>query len=318
VNVAIRTLIIVLLGLMTIPAFAYAADQQAGPREVGVGIHIINYSDVDIANGYFTADFYLTLKDKLPIDDNSFELMNAAAMRYGAQKQIKVIEDYQDDAGMYVKIYRVVSYFRFSVDLSKYPFDRQNLDILLESKNDTVEDMVYVPLEREIGIGDNLNPSGWIIQKWMADVSVHDYPVFNEQYSHFTMTTVVQKNMIQAYFRTFSSVMLIIVVCLASFLLGPEKLHIRSKITNVALIVTGMFSKKLGDRIPTTGYLTFVDKYMLLTCFILIIYIFVNVYVMHLQNIKHNERIAMMQIYAMPVLVFVTLLLYVGLFVWSL
>ncbi|WP_078378477.1 hypothetical protein [Sutcliffiella halmapala] len=313
----IRTVLCVLF-MFIFPSIVLAVDQQESPREVGVGIYIINYSDVDITQGYFTADFYLTLKDKLPIEDDSFELMNAAAMRYGAQKQITLIEDYQDDEGMYVKIYRIVSIFRFTMDLTKYPFDSQQLEIQLESKKEPIEQMIYVPLKEEIGIDSDINLTGWLIQEWMSNVFVHDYPVFNEQYSQFSLTTVVHKNMINAFVRTFSSVMFIIIVCLASFFLGPEKLHIRSKITNVALIVTGMFSKKLTDRIPTTGYLTFVDKYILLTCFILIIYIFVNVYVMHLQNIKNHQRIALMQVYSLPVLLIVTLLLYAGLFFWFL
>lgn len=313
----IRTVLCVFF-MFIFPSIALAVDQSDDPREVGVGIYMINYYDVDITQGYFTADFYLTLKDKIPIDDNSFELMNAAPMRYGTQKQLTLLEDYQDDEGMYVKIYRIVSVFRFTIDLTKYPFDSQQLEIQLESKKESVEQMVYVPLKEEIGIDSNINLAGWLIQKWKSDVSIHDYPVFNEQYSQFSLTTTVHKNMINAYVRTFSSVMFIIIVCLASFWLGPEKLHIRSKITNVALIVTGMFSKKLTERIPPTGYLTFVDKYMLLTCFILIIYIFVNVYVMHLQNIKNDQRIALMQQYTLPALLVVTLLLYVGLFFWFL
>ncbi|TVY05409.1 hypothetical protein [Paenibacillus cremeus] len=306
-KLALRTLMIAILLLLFVRHDVMAQSQPERPREVGVGLYVLNFGALDINEGTFTADFYLTIKDSQPIQDDSFEFVN------GTPRKINTTDDYKE-ADTYVKVYRITADLTTKVDLSKYPFDSQQLPIRLESKVESTEHMVFVPLDSKSGIDEGNSLPGWSLGALAVDVKEHYYPVFKEGYSQFRFAVTVSKNRFNAYFQTFSSVSFTILVCLLSFLLGPDKLHIRSKITNVALIASGMFFKKLVDRIPAVSYLTFLDKFMFLTYSVLIIYILVNVYVTYLQNQNNDGRIAAMQTYSVYVLAMLTLTLYMGLF----
>ena len=57
-----------------------------------------------------------------------------------------------------------------------------------------------------------------------------------------------------------------------------------------ALVASVMFHISLGNQIPPVGYLTFIDKFMILTYFIILMSFVFNVFLLELQE-RHNIRL---------------------------
>lgn len=287
---------------------ATLAKGTISPREVELGIYVLNFGALDINEGTFTAEFYLTLKDSKPIVDTSFELLN------GKVRKMKVVNVYKESR-KYVKTYLIEADLTTKINLRDYPFDKQQLPVCFESTEESTDKMIYVPIKKSIDIDPNQQLPGWIIKNTQTRVKEHYYPIFQEGYSQYVFTAIVGKNKIHSYFQTLTSISFIILICLLSFLLGADKLHVRSKITNVALIASVMFFRKVVDQIPAVNYLTFLDKFMVLTYVVLIMYIVFNVYVTSLQNKNNDKKIEVLQKYAFPVFTSITFLSFLGLFI---
>src|SRR3990172_6557202 len=73
-------------------------ERLAEPQEVQVGVYVLSLGKLDISSGSFAADFYLSLKSKTDIPDNSFEFLNGRAT--GVDK----IEDKGNE-----KFYRIIA-----------------------------------------------------------------------------------------------------------------------------------------------------------------------------------------------------------------
>ncbi|MEM4215037.1 MAG: hypothetical protein QW484_01595 [Candidatus Pacearchaeota archaeon] len=272
-------LVIFFISLITLTLIALTSIVNAQePEKVKVSTYVLNLGKFDLATGTFTADFYLGFKceNYCNID---FEFMN------GRASSIEKIIDSENE-----KFYRIQANLMSPIDLKKFPFDKQKLQIIIEDKKKTIEDMVYVVNLEESGIDPSIIFVGWNLEDWKAEVKEHDYEVYNETYSQYVFTIPISRILINAIFKTFLPIIFIILVMLSSFVLDPDKITTRLSMVGSALVASVMFHVSLINQIPPVGYLTFIDKFMILTYFVMLLSFLINVVILEMQERK-NESI---------------------------
>src|SRR3989344_1226274 len=249
-------------------------------KEINVGLYLLNLGKFDIATGAFTADFYLSLKCPEGCGQQEFEFMN------GRASSLEKIIDMPNE-----KFYRIQAQLSSPVDLKRFPFDTQKMQIILEDKKQTIGNVRYGILKDESGIDDSITLTGWIINDWNVETREHYYPVYGETYSQYIFTLPISRAVINAIIKTFLPVVFIILVMLSSFILDPDKMTTRLSMVGSALVASVMFHVSLTNQIPPVGYLTIADKFMVLTYFIILLSFIFNVFLLELHEQKKEELV---------------------------
>jgi len=291
-------------GLLFIPLFVLLLLSPVLAEQMQVGVYVLNLGKFDVSTGAFTVDFYLSIKCDSPCEPD-YEFMNGRATSVE-----KIIDEPSE------KFYRIQANLVSPVDLKKFPFDSQKMQIILEDKERPIEDLQFVALTDESGIDDSIAFTGWDITGWTATVVDHYYPVYEETYSQYVFTVDISRIMFNAFLKTFLPVIFILLVVLFSFVLDPDKASTRLAMAGSSLVAAVMFHVSISNQIPPVGYLTFADKFMVLTYFVLLLTFVLNVGMMELQEQKKTELVEKLHRYTEKNVFFVVPLLYVLLFLF--
>ncbi|MEK6823495.1 MAG: hypothetical protein AABY06_00520 [Nanoarchaeota archaeon] len=248
-------------------------------NQIKVGIYILNLGKFDLSTGSFTADFYLSLTCKNVCPKQEFEFMN------GRASSLEKIIDNPNE-----KFYRIQANLVSPIDLKKFPFDKQKLEIILEDKKKTIDELEYVPDLETTGIDESISFVGWNLNKWEAKTKIHRYEIYDEDYSQYVFSIPISRITINAVFKTFLPIIFILLVMLSSFILDPDKITTRLAMVGSALVASVMFHISLGNQIPPVSYLTFVDKFMVLTYFIILLSFIFNVFLLELHE-QHKDQL---------------------------
>lgn len=255
-------------------------EKQKEPKKVYVSLYVLNLGKFDIATGSFTADFYLSLKCEDECPKQEFEFMN------GRSSSLEKIIDEPNE-----KFYRIQANLNSPIDLRRFPFDKQKMQIIIEDKKSTIDKLVYVADLRQSGVDDSVVFTGWNIEEWEAEVKEHRYDVYNETYSQYVFSIPISRIMVNSIIKTFLPITFIILVMLSSFVLDPDKITTRLGMVGSALVASVMFHVSLANQIPPVQYLTFADKFMVLTYFVLLLSFGLNVFLLEMLERKQNEKV---------------------------
>ncbi len=251
------------------PATPAAPEAPPVQQEILVGIYILDIGKLDISTGSFTVDFYLDLKSRDPKDQIPEE--NAALEFMNGRGAFEKIEDKGNE-----KFYRVLATLDTPIDLRRFPFDAQRMQIILENKTNGLDKVKYIPLTAESGMDRAIVFPGWAIKGWEATSTEHEYPVYktpegkNEVYSQYLFSVNIARIAVNSFLKTFLPVLFLMLIVMASFILDPDKVTTRLGAISSALVASAMFHVSISGQIPPVGYLTFADKFMVLTYLILL------------------------------------------------
>ncbi|MFA5857284.1 MAG: hypothetical protein WC867_08020 [Candidatus Pacearchaeota archaeon] len=248
--------------------------------EIKVGIYIISIGKFDVGSGAFTADFYLSLKCDSTCPNQDFEFMNGRASSLD-----KIVDEPNE------KFYRIQANLASPIDLKQFPFDKQQIQIVLEDKKNTVDKVRYVVDSEGTGMDESVVITGWQMGEYDVEVKEHYYSIYDETYSQYVFTIPIYRIILNAIIKTLLPIFFIITVMLSSFILDPDKLSTRIAMVSSALVASVMFHVSLANQIPPVGYLTFMDKFMVLTYFVILISFALNVMLMELTELKKTDLV---------------------------
>ncbi|MEM3113272.1 MAG: hypothetical protein QXI33_02500 [Candidatus Pacearchaeota archaeon] len=285
--------------------YSYAqAENSTEQAKIYVGIYVLNLGKFDISTGSFTIDFYLSLKCDDICPNQDFEFMNGRAA--SLEKTLDLPQE---------KFYRIQANLNSPIDLKRFPFDSQKMQIIIEDKKNTIERLVYVPNFEESGIDDSIAFAGWNIDDWNMETKEHYYPVYDETYSQIIFSIPISKILINSIIKTLLPVIFILLVTLSSFILDTDKIPTRIAMVSSALVASVMFHVSLSNQIPAVSYLTFADKFMVLTYFVLLMSFAFNVLLLELHQIKKDELLKILHSKAKYSSFIIVLALYIMLFI---
>ena len=298
------------------PTPAAAPETRAAQQEILVGVYVLDIGKLDISTGTFTVDFYLDLKSKAQKDQITEA---AAALEFmNGRGAFEKIEDKGNE-----KFYRVLATLNTPIDLRRFPFDAQKMQIILENKTNGLDQVKYIPLTAESGMDRAIVFPGWAIRGWGATSAEHVYPVYktpegkNEVYSQYVFSVDIARIAVNSFLKTFLPVLFLMLIVMASFILDPDKVTTRLAAISSALVASAMFHVSISGQIPPVGYLTFADKFMVLTYMILLMSFCLSLAVYIMQGKPGKQPQALKLHHVTEVIVFVGMpVLYVGIFLF--
>ena len=224
-----------------------------GPVPVRVGLYLINLGKLDTATGSFTADFYLDLASDTPAAPGNFEFSNGRATSID-----KSVDEPTD------KFYRIQASLANNLNLSRYPFDSHKLTIEIEDKDQTVNTQIYQVSAADSGIDPAVRVAGWELDGWDAKVDEHLYDIYGTKFSRYVFNINIHRSTTAAILKTILPALTIVIVGLLGLFLAPDKIIPRLTLSTGALTSAVLFHINLTAALPPLGYLTLIDRFMLL------------------------------------------------------
>ncbi|HMU92211.1 MAG TPA: hypothetical protein PKE43_04345 [Anaerolineales bacterium] len=282
----------VILGLLSFLLFAFvplskthgmvresAGGKADGPDVYYVYITVLNISNIDLSAGTYAVDFFISFICETPPCqyEPHWDVMNAT--------EIIDPEDQGTSIPFEVYDYRLKTSLIGYVDYTFYPFDYLYVDIIIEDKEYSNDELVYRSAAVEV---DPMlfNPSGWYYRPEydgdMNDIVV--YPNDDISYDRLYIWLFMERDRFSGFMKTIFAALVIVLVGMLSFLMKAEAAGERLALVSSTLVAVVLYHISLVSGVPATGYLTFIDKFMIGTYAVVFVSLVISVAMMVYKN----------------------------------
>jgi hypothetical protein len=223
---------------------------------IKVGFLLNSVDDYDVKTGTFTADFFLSMTSATPMPSLSLSSPN------GRIDDAKVIADKPT-----FKLFRYTGAFKSPPDLRKYPFDSQQLRIMLEDDRYGSDQIRFVADKERTQLARGFRALGWQVDFVEGRSLSQSYPDRFEgddlYYGRYIFTLGLERYATSAAFKVFVPAFVIVLIALLGMWVPPTEMEVRSNAGAPMLAGAVLFHFALMQELPATSYLTRADKLML-------------------------------------------------------
>lgn len=282
---AVPALLVALLALLLPPAVPGAETSlPPGERPVKVyaGFFLVNLSAVAERSETFDADLYLNFRwqdSRLAFEESEpkrfledaavaqlagmwwpqIEFVNTA----GPSITNRALEIRPDGSVRY--LIGMTSDFRANLDLRRFPFDRQTLEVRIESFLWGEDDMLFVPDETRIGFNPDNTFEGLVVTRARAEIRRSAVAGWGDTFSEFVALIDVERQAAFYLWTVFAPVTLIFLISCTVFVVPIDNFHDRVGISLAALLACIATQFAIGFNLPQISYLTVIDRVFLVT-----------------------------------------------------
>jgi hypothetical protein len=233
------------------------AKPSGGPSvKVKVGMLVNTIDDYDVKTGTFTADFFISLTSALPMPPLNLQFPN------GTLEKKEEIADKPT-----FKLYRLTGAFKSAADLRKYPFDSQELKIIVEDDRRGIDQLEFVVDHDRTQLARGFRAVGWQAGFVEARTLSQTYPDRFENddlfYSRYTFSLGIDRFATSAAFKVFVPAFVVVIISLLGMWVPADNMEVRSNSGAPMLAGAVLFHFALMQELPATSYLTRADKLML-------------------------------------------------------
>ncbi len=233
-----------------------AHPRFGGPATVKVGIVIREIRDFNIQTGGFESDFFLSLTADKEMPPLNLVFTN------GHEVTMTPLADTPT-----FKVFSVTGKFTTDIDLRKYPFDMQDLFLMLEDQKAGIDQIVFMPDKGRTSLDSSFRLSSFGPAGTGAISYKHKYPARFDRddlyVSRYRFTLSVDRFATSAAFSVFVPAFIIVLISLTGMWVPPDELEVRTSAGAPMLAAAVLFHFSLIQSLPATGYLTHADKLML-------------------------------------------------------
>ncbi len=269
---ALRTALhafVVLAALVAAFICAPRAGAQEAPETVTLGIYINDIQAIDLRANSYVLDVYLWFRWTNPdIDPSaSFEFMNTFDPESHVRTVLYDAPKPQPDGSLY-QVVRHQGAFSQKFPIHRFPFDEQQLLLLVEDSEGSTADLRYVPDTTAATLNAGIGLPGFTIGTPRLDIIDWDYPTdFGDladagetAYSRAVLTVPISRPVSSGLLKTFVPIWLIMLAALLALFLDPE--HVEARIglavTSLLALVAMQFTQQ--GSLPEVAYLTLTDQ----------------------------------------------------------
>lgn len=250
-------LLLLLAGSVVLPSYATAAAPAAAStgtqpeREASISILMTGLSGVNLAAGTFDATFYLGVGCQSPCDVAGWDLVNALS---------QTSEEVSREDG--VTWWRVSGRFVFEPDLRLFPFDSQQLPIVIEHKRLGVDELAYVPDVSGSELAPDVSVPGWSVEPFTFTTSETTFAALSETYSRATFAIPVGRSTLAGLLKYYVPLLIFLMLGAATLVLARSDYQVRTGGT--ALVGLTIFYLATSGGVASVGYLTLWDVSVLI------------------------------------------------------
>eukprot|EP00938_MAST-03A_sp_MAST-3A-sp1_P000153 g153.t1 len=262
------------------------------PTRVEVNYFIQNITDISAAESTFDADFYLDLY----WTDVRLVGMDGDDLSFGEDVWIPEIEfpngrDVEKDFENYILdsksghvTYqtRIRAKFTALMSLEKFPFDRQVLCIGVESGAHEAEEVILIPFGKtKLHLTQELRENGlaeWRICSISSNSKVTTLEFDGSKYSTFTTQISLTRRPGYYLSKIIMPFTLIVAMSLSVYAMDPSEIGDRIGTSIEAALTATAFQVAINDSLPRVGYMTVLDKFIMVTFCVMCLSCAVTVY----------------------------------------
>jgi hypothetical protein len=252
-----------------------------GPIEVGLGLYILDVSDIDPLDNTFTIVAFLDLLwcdprhkleaaekgwgERMYLDDLAMDELDTIwwpninfTNQTGAREAIHLeLVIFPDGTVDYEEHFTLT--LEGNYDLRKFPFDRQQLPIIIQPLAWPAEALQLNVEEDMVGFSEDFEVPEWHINAVTTDVSTVQGIRDSKPISQFTMEINVIRRPEFFIWKVMLPLMLLVVLSWSVFWTLEEPLPDRLTISLTGLLTVVAYQFVLRDSLPHIPYLTFMD-----------------------------------------------------------
>lgn len=262
-----------------VPAVQSAADVYI------VDIIVLNLFNIDLNAGTYSMDFYLmfTCEDKPCERAPEWDVLNSTSGLDVQDQGVSVPFEYYE--------YRVKADMIARVDYKFYPFDYLYVDVFIEDKSYDSSQLSYK--YHNISVDSNLfNPAGWFHHG--SYDGGETYAIFygdpSTTYDRLDVWLFLERDWFGAFMKTIFAAIVIVMIGMLSYLMKSDATTERLALVSSTLVAIVLYHISLVSGIPATGYLTFIDKFMIWTYLIVFLSLVISVVMMVYVNAEMQEK----------------------------
>ncbi len=234
----------------------FAMPNPGPPVRIKVGMLLNSIDEYEIKTGKFTADFFLSLTSPNPIPTLNLQFPN------GKVESREIIADKPT-----FKLFRFAGTFKSPPDLRKYPFDSQELEIVVEDDAKGIDQMRLSADRERTQLARGFRALGWRVSYLEARSISQSYPDRFENddlyYGRYIFTIGLDRFATSAAFKVFVPAFVIVLIAILGMWVPPNEMEVRSNTGAPMLAGAVLFHFALMQEVPATSYLTRADKLML-------------------------------------------------------
>jgi hypothetical protein len=258
------TRISVIFLIFLVCSLVFSATSTAAQEEqllnegttINVGIYVISIGNFEFTKGTYVLDFYLMFQwENQNISPMGFEFMN------GRATSKEKIYDVRTNSTSEVW-YRVQANLFINPEFHSYPFDSQDLKIIIEDSTYNISTVTYTPMTDVLGVDQQFRIAGWKIQSYNTNVSNHEYP-WGEEYSQLTYTIKLERDAGLTAAKLLLPPIIFCIVSGLSFFFKADKITHRLGLGTSMLISAVMFHLSQTSALPPLPSLILIDKIMI-------------------------------------------------------
>jgi len=277
----------------------FAKPGGGQPLKIKVGMLLNSVDDYDIKTGRYTADFFLSLTSEEPMPAIRLSFPNG---------KVEANEAIADKPTF--KLYRLTGDFKSPPNLRKYPFDTQELKIMIEDDYRGIDQLRFVVDKERTQLARGFRALGWQVAFVEARSTSQSYPDRFENddliYGRYTFTLSLERYATSAAFTVFVPAFVIVLIALIGMWVPPGEMEVRSNAGAPMLAAAVLFHFALMQELPATSYLTRADKLML-GVYVSLALGMLSTWWMFLVEEKNLDRVFVIARVAVPVLTVATM-----------
>lgn len=300
VSICVSLLISALLAVS--PAFGEELGSITGistqnqPRIASIGVVLIDAGDFDYPNATFQSTFWIWSVSKSQEIDalENLDVRNAVNM--------EIITDIEDNGQEnYWHLQKIRGTFRNYWDLSKYPFDQQQLKIYLEEGSLDSNKFAYALDSKSKSYFHNPNLKGWTVEGMNIDVGTTKYEsnfgdptlegIETSSFAAAEITVKLTRSNWTSFWRISAGAFISLALVLSSFLLSFK--HITHLNARFGLLGGSAFAnvisiRNVSSKTGSVPYITFIDQIHLIPMAAILFGLAITLYNLNLYNRGYN------------------------------
>ena len=285
----IRILLVFIISFQLFPTVSHAEEPTPDdtvkesradnkPKEVQVGIYVINVQDVNSANQTYKATVGLDMKWNDPTlkctsaeDEGKIrkfdleEIWNPSMIIINEERVFKQFEykAWVDCLGNVDYGQIIHGDFVTIANIKEFPFDERPLTIELVSTEFETNEMQFVNDVKTTGRGEHFSVTDWHIEEDpVVESGAYNFEPDNSQLSSFTYSLTAKRNYNFFIWKIILPLIIIVVMSWAVFWIPPSQLgpQIGLSVTSMLTLIAYRFA--IGHVVPNVAYLTRFDKFV--------------------------------------------------------
>lgn len=258
-----------------------SSDSRVSEKHYSIGVYLINVGKIDLQNGAYDLDFYVWLASEDSATDfvknqPKIDFMNALSVK---------VEPSRVESNYYEA--RVKGTFLKNMDFRNYPFDSHDVTIELEGF-DPIEKLTFVPDYEATGFDSLVNVPGWNLGRSHSEVIAHEYP--DGTYARYIFTFTIERAALSSFLKTIFPIVIITTIAMLAFWMSPTNFAPRIGLAATTLLAAVAAHLNAANQLPPIGYLTLMDKIMIVAYALFLNNLLSMVLQMRLMDHKKEEQ----------------------------